>query len=86
MNTSMTLGFEFSNALIFTLKIALVPLLAFAVCGLFVAILQTATSVQEQASAFLLKILTGGVVIFVLSNWFSQEFLAFAQSHFFILS
>jgi flagellar biosynthesis protein FliQ len=50
-----------------------------AAIGLFAAILQAATQVQEQSIPFILKIVAVGLVLLLLGTWIFNEMSDFTQ-------
>ena len=56
------------QALLCVALVSGVPLLVCSVSGLIVSIVQAATSVQEQTSVFIVKLLALGVSVFVLGD------------------
>lgn len=56
-----------------------IPLICSSVVGLIVSILQSATQIQEQSLAYLLKFLTVTGVFGILGSWYAAELTRFFQ-------
>ncbi len=70
------------TALIVTLKIAGPVLLAGVIIGLVVSIVQAITSIQDQALAFVPKIVVMLVAAALLLPWIANRLIAFAAEMF----
>jgi len=59
------------------------PIMAVAlVVGLFISVVQTVTSVQEQTLTFVPKLIAVGVTILVLMSWMIQQMLRYTTELF----
>jgi len=67
------------DAIVTALLIAAPFLLVTAAIGLFAAILQAATQVQEQSIPFILKIIAVGLLLILLGTWIFNEMSDFTQ-------
>ncbi len=67
------------DAIVTALLVAAPFLLVTAAIGLFAAILQAATQVQEQSIPFILKIVAVGLVLLLLGTWIFNEMSDFTQ-------
>lgn len=70
------------DALIITLKIASPILLAGLLIGLVISVLQSITSIQDQALSFVPKIVVMLVASIVLIPWIVERIVAFARDMF----
>ena len=70
------------NTLLVTLKIALPILAAGVVIGLVISILQSVTQIQDQAIAFVPKIIAMMLAAAFLIPWIVQRVIAFSQEMF----
>lgn len=70
------------NALIMTLKIAGPILAAGVVIGLLISIVQAITSIQDQALAFVPKMVVMIVVAILLLGWIVERLIQFAAAMF----
>lgn len=70
------------DALIVTMKIALPILAAGVIVGLFISIVQSITSIQEQTLTFVPKILVMLTVAVMLIPWIVQRLMEFAAHMF----
>ncbi len=70
------------EALIVTMKIALPILAAGVVVGLFISIIQSITSIQEQTLTFVPKILAMLTVAVLLIPWIVQRLMEFSAHMF----
>lgn len=70
------------EALIVTMKIALPILAAGVIVGLFISIVQSITSIQEQTLTFVPKILVMLIVAVMLIPWIVQRLMEFAAEMF----
>ena len=72
--------FDLLSQSIWTMLIVSLPVLLVAMSvGLLIAILQTATSIQEQTLIFIPKILAVFVCIVLLSPWMGQRMLVMTR-------
>jgi flagellar biosynthesis protein FliQ len=59
------------------------PIMAVAlVVGLFISVIQTVTSVQEQTLSFVPKLIAVGVTILMLMSWMIQQMLRYTTELF----
>lgn len=70
------------EALIITMKIALPILASGVVVGLFISIVQSITSIQEQTLTFVPKILVMLIVAVMLIPWIVQRLMEFTTQMF----
>ena len=70
------------DALIVTMKIALPILASGVVVGLFISIIQSITSIQEQTLTFVPKILVMLMVAVLLIPWIVQRLMEFSAHMF----
>jgi flagellar biosynthetic protein FliQ len=73
------------EALIVTIKISSPILVTALVVGLFIGILQTTTSIQEQTIAFVPKLLAIFVVIVIFASWMVRTMLDYTRNIFFMI-
>ncbi|RUM30820.1 MAG: flagellar biosynthetic protein FliQ [Aquifex sp.] len=66
------------RALEMTLLLALPVLLSTFVVGLVVSIFQAATQIQEMTLAYIPKVITAFLVIFLLGGWMMRKLVDFA--------
>lgn len=66
------------EAIMTALVVATPVLLVALVVGLFMALVQTATQVQDQAMSTVPKLLACGAVLVVLAAWMAARLVAFA--------
>lgn len=59
-----------------------IPLVAASILGLLIAIVQGATSVQEQSITYLVKLLAVSGVLATCGSWFFSELSTFVQESF----
>jgi flagellar biosynthesis protein FliQ len=74
------------DTLLITLKIAAPILAAGVVIGLVVSIVQTVTSIQDQALVFVPKLVAMIIVAVVLTPWIVQRLVEFAAEMFSLTS
>ena len=67
------------QSFILILVIGGLPLIAASVFGLIVAILQSATSVQEQSIGYLVKLAAVSGVLAIFGSWFFSQLSSFIQ-------
>jgi len=70
------------QGLALTLMLSLPTVIAIAVVGLTVALLQAVTQVQESSIGFGVKLIAGVVVIALTSHWMGSELFNFIDSIF----
>ncbi|NCN10839.1 MAG: flagellar biosynthesis protein FliQ [Leptospira sp.] len=73
------------DALIITIKISSPILVTALVVGLFIGILQTTTSIQEQTIAFVPKLFAIFVVIIVFASWMVRTMIDYTKNIFFMI-
>jgi len=73
------------EALIITIKISSPILVTALVVGLFIGILQTTTSIQEQTIAFVPKLFAIFVVIIVFASWMVRTMVDYTRNIFFMI-
>lgn len=56
-----------------------IPLVTSSVVGLIVAVLQSATQIQEQSLVYLVKFITISTVFGVLGGWYASELVNYFQ-------
>ncbi|MGL4951259.1 MAG: type III secretion system export apparatus subunit SctS [Mycoplasma sp.] len=68
----------FSNKSIYlVLLISLYPILVATVVGLFVALIQTVTQIQEQTLPFGVKLIATSLCLLLMSNWMASKIIIF---------
>ncbi len=70
------------QALLLVVLLSGPPVVISMVCGLFVAILQAATQIQEQTVSFVVKLLAVMVVLFLMGGWLSEVIMQYATNIF----
>ncbi|MDE3055407.1 MAG: type III secretion system export apparatus subunit SctS [Verrucomicrobiota bacterium] len=70
------------QALLLILLLSGPPILISMVLGLFVAIFQAATQIQEQTLSFTVKLFAVVFTIILLGGWLGSQILRFSQSIF----
>ncbi|MDR3624656.1 MAG: type III secretion system export apparatus subunit SctS [Chlamydiales bacterium] len=70
------------QALLLILIISGPPVLISMILGLFVAIFQAATQIQEQTLSFVVKLLAVVLTLFIMGPWLGQVILQFAANIF----
>lgn len=63
----------FTDGIRLMFVLSIIPLVIYAVVGLFIAMIQTVTSIQEQAVSFLVKIILTAVLLLVAGPWMMQS-------------
>ncbi len=58
------------------------PILISTLLGLFVAVFQAATQIQEQTLSFMVKLFAVIITLFILGGWLSSQILQFATNIF----
>ena len=71
-----------TRALVLTLMLSLPPIIAAAVVGTLVSLLQALTQVQEQTLSFGFKLAAVGIVLFMTASWIGGELYRFALAIF----
>ncbi|MGL4191060.1 MAG: type III secretion system export apparatus subunit SctS [Vibrio sp.] len=68
----------FSNKSIYlVLLISLYPILVATIVGLFVALIQTVTQIQEQTLPFGVKLIATSLCLLLMSNWMASKIIIF---------
>ncbi len=67
------------QALLLILLLSGPPILISTMLGLFVAIFQAATQIQEQTLSFMVKLLAVIVTLLVMGGWLTAQIVQFAQ-------
>lgn len=78
--TALSLFDVMTGAVWTMLAVVLPALLTAMVVGLFIGILQTATSIQEQTLIYIPKILAVFFCIVLLAPWMGQQLLSMTQN------
>lgn len=81
MNT-MQLSEIFRDAVITGLKVGGPILLVSILVGLFISIIQAATSINEQTMTFVPKLVVIGIVMIVAGSWMLQQMVDFVHRTF----
>lgn len=78
MTAADFIGFT-SQALLLVLWLSLPPIIAAALMGTAVALLQALTQVQEQTLSFAFKLFVVVLVVYGTANWLGTELYGFAD-------
>ncbi len=70
------------QALMLILILSAPPILISTLLGLFVAIFQAATQIQEQTLSFMIKLVAVIVTLFVLGGWLSSQIMGYTTNIF----
>jgi type III secretion protein S len=70
------------QALLLILILSGPPILISTLLGLFVAIFQAATQIQEQTLSFMVKLIAVILTLLLMGNWLGAQILQFANSIF----
>jgi len=70
------------QALLLILILSGPPILISTILGLFVAVFQAATQIQEQTLSFMVKLLAVILTLLILGGWLSAQILQFANNIF----
>ena len=70
------------HALILILLLSAPPILISTALGLFVAIFQAATQIQEQTLSFMIKLVSVILTIMVMGGWLSGQIMQFTNNIF----
>lgn len=70
------------QALLLVLILSGPPVLISMVLGLFVAIFQAATQIQEQTLSFVVKLLAVVITLFLMGSWLGEVILQYANNIF----
>lgn len=71
-----------SEALLLVLYLSMPPIVAAAVVGTVVALLQALTQLQEQTLSFAIKLIVVVMIIFATARWLGTELFNFADRAF----
>ncbi len=66
-----------TDTFILTLKLSLPTLLLGMIIGIFVSIIQTATSIQEQTLTFIPKLIITALTLIGLAPWMIQQIMTY---------
>lgn len=78
-NEVYQLGYQ---ALILILLLSGPPIMISMVLGLFVAVFQAATQIQEQTLAFTVKLFSVIITLLIMGGWLGSQIMRFASSIF----
>ncbi|MEZ5582395.1 MAG: type III secretion system export apparatus subunit SctS [Candidatus Competibacteraceae bacterium] len=81
MNEASVIDFT-ANALLLVLYLSLPPIIAAAVVGTLVSLLQALTQIQEQTLSFAIKLFVVVVTIFLTATWQGEELYKYAYNIF----
>ena len=81
MSVADILGFS-SKTLLLVLYLSLPPIVAAAVVGTVVALLQALTQLQEQTLSFAVKLVVIILILFATARWLGTELFNFADQIF----
>jgi type III secretion protein S len=70
------------QALLLILILSGPPILISTMLGLFVAVFQAATQIQEQTLSFMVKLFAVIITLLLLGGWLGQQILQFANNIF----
>ena len=70
------------QALLLILILSGPPILISTVLGLFVAVFQAATQIQEQTLSFVVKLLAVVITLFLMGSWLGEVILQYANNIF----
>lgn len=70
------------HALMLILLLSAPPILISTLLGLFVAIFQAATQIQEQNLSFMVKLVSVILSLIVLGGWFSSQIMQYTNNIF----
>ena len=76
------LVFVGNKALYLVLLLSAWPIIVATIVGLLVGLFQTVTQLQEQTLPFGIKLLSVGLVLFLLSGWYGERLLEFSREAF----
>lgn len=76
------LVFVGNKALYLVLLLSAWPIIVATIVGLLVGLFQTVTQLQEQTLPFGIKLLSVGLVLFLLSGWYGETLLEFSREAF----
>ncbi len=70
------------QALILILLLSAPPILISTLLGLFVAIFQAATQIQEQTLSFMIKLVSVILTLLVMGGWLGAQIMSYANNIF----
>jgi type III secretion HrpO family protein len=70
------------QALILILLLSAPPILISTLLGLFVAIFQAATQIQEQTLSFMIKLVSVILTLLVMGGWLGSQIMSYASNIF----
>ncbi len=70
------------QALLLILLLSAPPILISTILGLFVAVFQAATQIQEQTLSFMVKLVAVIVTLMVLGGWLSSQIMQYTSNIF----
>ena len=70
------------HALMLVLMLSMPVVIALSITGLLIAFLQAVTQMQDQTTAFAIKLVVATVVIAMMAGWFGGELYTFADGLF----
>lgn len=70
------------QALMLILILSAPPILISTILGLFVAVFQAATQIQEQTLSFMVKLVAVIFTLFVLGGWLSSQIMQYTNNIF----
>ena len=68
-----------NHSFLLVLTISAIPLVCSTCVGLLVAVIQTATQIQEQSVSYLMRLSAVIIVFVVCGGWFTRELVALFQ-------
>ncbi|EHG5995782.1 TPA: EscS/YscS/HrcS family type III secretion system export apparatus protein [Escherichia fergusonii] len=71
--------FAGNKALYLVLLLVAAPIAVATIVGLLVGLIQTVTQLQEQTLPFGIKLISVSLCFFLMSGWYGEVILAFAQ-------
>ncbi|MET0357593.1 MAG: type III secretion system export apparatus subunit SctS [Cellvibrio sp.] len=77
-----TLANSVKQALVLVLMLSMPVVIALSITGLLIAFLQAVTQMQDQTTAFAIKLIVATAVIAVMAGWFGGELYTFADGLF----
>lgn len=70
------------QALLLILILSAPPILISTILGLFVAVFQAATQIQEQTLSFMVKLVAVILTLFILGGWLSSQIMQYTNNIF----
>ena len=68
------------HSLVLILLLSGPPIIISTILGLFVAVFQAATQIQEQTLSFMIKLFAVMLVLFFMGGWLSSQIMQFTQN------